>query len=308
MDRPLTDVLVLGTAYSHCGLVSEVETAVGVGRAQKRVRVRGERLLRVLSDGTLGASKAAPFERQPLDWSRAYGGRDYHAESLLVKDPKLDESSKLGAYSCPRNTAGVGFAADVERGRLEGLPLPAQDDPDDPVEPDRLLAKGPLDWIDRPIAASYGPIDVFTFPRCMFHAMRPDWQTPARPIRELELGALLESDLADRGLFDPPDPRIFNCAPAGLAVCRLEGNERVTLKNLHRDHGLVEFDLPGERPRLLIEPPNTKTYELEATLQTVLLEPDEDRVTLTWTGSMPVAAVFPEEMCGEMRHGVLWDG
>ena len=32
----------------------------------------------------------------------------------------------------------------------------------DPITPDRLLASDDLDWIDRPSAAGYGPIDMGT--------------------------------------------------------------------------------------------------------------------------------------------------
>jgi hypothetical protein len=184
--------------------------------------------------------------------------------------------------------------------------VPNLDDPDDPVEPHRLLAEDALDWVDRPTSASYGPLELTQFPRCMFHLLRPDWRPPARMIRELALGALDPGDLADRPLRDPVSPRAFNCGPPGLSGVRLRGDERVSLRNLHPRHEILEFDLPGERPRLLVEPPSTRVFELEAKLATVLLEPDEDRVTLTWAGSMPVAAVFPEEMCKEMRHGVLW--
>jgi hypothetical protein len=38
----------------------------------------------------------------------------------------------------------------------------------------------------------------------------------------------------------------------------------------------------------------------------VLLEPEIDRVTLTWAGALPVAAVYPDAMVDEMRHGVVW--
>jgi hypothetical protein len=190
---------------------------------------------------------------------------------------------------------------------LEGTPLPNLDDPDDPVTPGRLLARDALDWADRPVAAAYGAVDPLTVPRCMFSFLRPDWSAGSRPLRELAHGALLERDLADRPLADPPDPRFYNCAPAGLAVCRLHGGERVSLWNLHRHHEHLEFDLPRERPRMIVEPPGCRAYELDAVLGMVLIEPDDDRITLTWTASMEVAAEFPEGMCKEMRHAAIWD-
>jgi hypothetical protein len=191
--------------------------------------------------------------------------------------------------------------------RLEGELLPNLDDPDDPVEPQRLLADDALDWIDRPAAAAYCAIDELTFPRCVFYLLRPDWRAPKRPVYEVRMGMLQERDLHDRPIEQPPDPRIFNHAPAGLAMRLLRGAERVSLWNLHPEHELLEFDLPAERPRLLVEPPGTRTFELEAQLKTVLVQPDENLVTLTWAGAMDVAAVYPAAMCREMRHAAAWE-
>ncbi len=300
LQKPRTDVLLDARAHAVAGPVAELVTGVLVGAARKVVRVRGERRIQRAANGRLRATAAEPFSEMPLDWTRAYGGSDRYAEKLLQRD------RKWGACSYPRNPVGRGFFLAVDLERLDGCALPNLDDPDDPVEPDRLVAEDALDWVDRPTAAGFGAIDLFTFPRCMFHPLRPDWRPPRRPLRELALGALDPSDLADRPLDAAASPEAFSAAAPGLGVCRLQGNERVTLWHLHPQHELLEFDLPARKPRLLLEPPRTRVYELEPKLATVLIEPDEDRVTLTWAGSMPVAAVYPEEMCKEMRHGVLW--
>ncbi len=80
----------------------------------------------------------------------------------------------------------------------------------------------------------------------------------------------------------------------------------MSLWNLHPRHELFEIQLPGERPKLLVEPPGCRIYELPPTLQTVYVEPEEARVTLTWAGTLPVAARYPEEMCEVMRKAVQW--
>ena len=104
-----------------------------------------------------------------------------------------------------------------------------------------------------------------------------------------------------------PDPRAFNVAAPGLGLARLQGNEKVTLWHLSPRAEVLELRLPGDRPQILIEPPGTRTYELEPVLGTVLLEPDEDRVTMTWTGALPVAAPYGAEQCEELRHAVVWN-
>lgn len=312
IGKPLTDVLVRGAARSLRGAVHSLETGVRVGAARKAVRAVGDRRIAVTTGG-LSFSAPAPFVEMPLLWDRAYGGRDLHAEALFAKH---DRRTRIGGRNeiaplapevvYPRNGSGRGYAFDLDRLRFDGTFAPNLEDPTDPVTPDRLLSATTGDWIDRPVAACYGPIDLFTFPRAAF-LISFAFDPPTRPVHELASGAVLREDLEKK--FNPRDlrnPRAFNCAPAGLAVCRLDGAERVSLWNMHARHELLEFDLPDDRPRLLLEPPGVGTRELAPLLQTVLVEPDLDRVTLTWTGVLPVAMPFPAEMVASMRHAAVW--
>jgi hypothetical protein len=314
-QKPLTDVLVMGSAHSVKKPALSLEASVRVERAQKTVRVTGDRRIEGGPGRGLSASSPEPFTSMPLAWERAYGGRDRYAEEKRSRGARAkrglgrseEDEDLLGSLAYPRNPVGRGFWLDVDRERVIGEALPNLDDPADPVAVDRLFARDELDWIDRPVAAGFGPIDLVVFPRCMFFLLRPDWSPPERPIRELAVGALLPQDLPDRDVLAPPDPRLYCCAPAGLAVCRLRGGERVSLQNLHPKLERLEFDLPGEAPRLLIEPPGAGARELSATLQAVLIEPDEDRVTLTWTGVLPVAGPYPPEVCREMRSAAVFE-
>jgi hypothetical protein len=310
--RPLTDVLVRGAAHSRRGPVADVETGVRVGAARKAVRAVGDRRIAVTSSG-LSFSSPEPFVEMPLVWDHAYGGRDQHAERLLatkerraLNERRSDLAPLHPPLLYPRNGAGRGYALDLDRARLEGTLAPNLEDPTDPVTPDRLLSATTGDWIDRPVAACYEPIDVLTFPRAAFF-VRPVFDPPQRPVHELSVGAVLRDDLERRlNLRNLLSPRMYNAAPAGLAVCRLDGAERVSLWNLHPRYELLEFDLPDDRPRLLIEPPGVAPKELSPLLQRVLIEPDQDRVTLTWAGVLPVAMPYPEEMVTVMRDGVVW--
>jgi hypothetical protein len=314
MGKPLTDVLVRGSARALRGATAVLETGVRVGAARKAVRVVGDRRILVGADGALSFSSPEPFVEMPLVWDRAYGGRDRRAEQLFASreprerfgGPGEADLWRLAKVLYPRNGAGRGYYLDQERGRLDGAAAPNLEDPTDPVTPDRLLSTTTTDWIDRPVAACYEPIDVFTFPRAAF-LVRPAFDPPSRPVHELGTGAVFPEDLTKKfDLRTLGDRRVLNSAPSGLAVCRLDGRERVSLWNLHARHELLEFDLPDDRPRLVIEPPGVGALDLEPLLQTVLIEPDEDRVTLTWAGVLPVAMPYPEEMTTSMRHVAAW--
>ncbi len=316
LQKPTTDILLAGSAFSHHGSVSELRTALIAGAARKSVLVTGDRVLRVGVDGTLSASAPQPFERMRLGWHRAYGGRDLGTEQARhnqgrtrsrTSPPSLEEVLEHASIAYPRNRQGRGFFVDRERRRLDGVPLPNLSDPEDPIELKRLLAVDPCDWIDRPMPAGYGPIGALTFPRCFRYGLGIVCSRRTLPVREIALGALRGHEVD--ALEEPrgADAHAFNCAPPGLATTRLFGGERIELFNLHRSAARFTFELPAERPRLVIEPPNAGSFELEAKLATVFIEPDEDRVTLTWAGATAAAGIYTPEACAQMRHAAIWN-
>jgi hypothetical protein len=303
----LTDVLLTGSAHSTRGAVTSLETSLEVGAARKRVRVVGRRRVELAAGGQLSFTPPEGFIETPLVWDHAYGGRDGYAEERLAPKRGFGADDDAGALSYPRNGSGRGYFLDVDRERLQGAEVPNLDDPTDPVTPDRLLSENAHDWIDRPVAACYEAMDVFTFPRAAFF-IRPVFDAPKRSVHELASGAVLPEDLTRPfELRGPRQPRVYNRAPAGLAVCRLTGRERVKLTNLHREHARLEFDLPDDTPKLTLDLPGVGERGLEPILSTVSIEPDADRVVLTWAASMRVAAPYPEELTRAMRRVVRWE-
>ncbi len=308
--RPLCDILVHGSVRPSRGAVKTLDTGVKIGSLKKVVRVWGDRSVAVDAQGRLRFSDPEPFTSMPLTWDNAYGGRDEYAEQRLyprkkgrLLQPAEDDRARVIGY--PRNAAGRGFFIDMDRERLEGALAPNLEDPEDPVTPDRLLARGPFDWMDRPVAACYSPLDVLTFPRAAFFVL-PAADPPARPVREVSVGALRREDLIARDILKPRlDLRAAQCAPPGLSV-DITGSIRTSLWNLWPGRETLEIDLPPEVPRLVLEPPGCPPAELTAALKTVLFDLDGERVILTWSGSLAAAAPYPAEMCAEMRRAVRW--
>lgn len=311
LGKPLTDVLLFGHAYvPGQGHATSVETGLEVGAARKSVRAIGPRRIEVTAAG-LKLTEPEPFQKVPLTADLAYGGRDRYAEKLLysrtgTRKPREMELAPPFQLLYPRNAAGRGYFIDMDRDRIHGAPAPCLEDPTDPITADRLLSKSATDWIDRPVAASYEPIDIVTFPRCC-HFIRPAFDEPKRTVHELSTGAVLREDLhKPLDLKAPRNPRVFNCAPSGLSMSRLGGGERVKLWNLHRSRSALELDLPDDEPRLLIDVPGVGERAVEARLGTIRIEPDSDRVTLFWSGFMQVAAIYPNELTVTIRSVAVW--
>lgn len=72
--RVATDVIVLADACAHSGPVVATKVGIKVGPYDEQLLVVGDRVWEKGLGGALAASKPLPFERMPLQWSRAFGG------------------------------------------------------------------------------------------------------------------------------------------------------------------------------------------------------------------------------------------
>ena len=308
-----TDVVLFGTAYVGApgASVREGFVALAVGEMAKRLRVSGERRARVTQEGRVRFSGAEPFESAPLDWSLAYGGYDAHAHAALDPGPEdggaPGQHLNVAPYAYPRNEDGLGYFIDIDRARADGAPLPRIEDPADELTPERFFSPRPQDWADQPIAAGLGWVDLGSFPRAarLLGRMFPPL-TPGRPLRECTFRD--GEDLA--GVLSLPDgeihPRALQGATAGLACERLRGDERVILQNVHREWRELQFNLPGEAPRLSIRPAGLKALTPLPVLQTVRIEPDAGRVSLVWCAALPLMAQPDEEFVMETQAAITW--
>jgi hypothetical protein len=243
-----TDVALVGAAHAPRGrAVTEMLAAVGVAGRRKVVRVVGDRTWR----GVVGGATApAPFVSMPLVYERAFGGCD--------QDGGVSEVGRSGADGVAaeeRNPVGVGFRA-VRRLRWgAGVRLPNLEDPERPW---RALG-------DRPPPAGFGFV-------------APSWQP-----RRSYAGTYDEAWVRQRAPFLPRDfdPRFSNAASAGLTFeGGLHGGEPIALDGVSRE-GRLQSVIPRQRPRVEV----TVAGRREAPpvgLETVLIEPDEHRLSLTW--------------------------
>lgn len=135
LEKPLTDVLVVGKAVSPSGQrVPQLPVRLEVQGRKKDLLVHGERRW-VRALGSVFPSKPVPFVEMPLTFERAFGGQD--------------ESAGPGRVAVEqRNPVGVGFHPHRRPAQIEGTPLPN-------VEHPRQLLSSPR---ERPAPAGLGCI------------------------------------------------------------------------------------------------------------------------------------------------------
>jgi hypothetical protein len=195
--KPTTEVLLHGHAYAPGGTATtQVDVMMQVGPIKKTLRVTGDRVWQI---GAVASHISAPkpFEKMPLTYERAYGGRD----ESDPKNPTWDT----------RNPIGVGFRI------LDGTPLPNVEDPN------HLIGL----WSRQSQPAGFGPIASHWQPRVKYGGTYDEkWLNERQP--------LLPEDFDERFyLCAPPDQQaseyfkgdelveLVNLTPSGLLRFKL---------------------------------------------------------------------------------------
>lgn len=248
LEKPTTDCILLGHAWAPKVGVGSVDVTFAVGPVRKTVRVFGERIW-MKCLGKVAMSRPAPFRKIPLVWERAFGGSD-------TSRPDAAEH-----VFCLENPVGRGLLAKKTKLEMDGLRLPNLEDP-------AQIIRKPG---DSPRPVGFGAIPPHWQPRAGYAGTYDDqWRKYISPLPPDDL-----------------DPRFYLSAASGLATARhLTGNEQVLVENAS-EKGRLQFHLPGVTPSVTVRVGN-RDEEPAMSLDTVVVEPDEDRLVLTWRGSCNV--------------------
>lgn len=236
------DVILNGSAYAPNGRATEMFVKLSVAGQNKTIKVFGDRHWKKTTGG-LEITRPLPFDKMPLQYENAFGGVDKVQED--PDKPQMEE----------RNPVGKGFASRKTAELLNGLPLPNLE------SPDQLISK----WKDKPAPAGFGVV-----PR--------HWE----PRKNLA-GTYDEAWLAERSPLLPADfdEAYYSAASPGMLLKKeMLPGAPVTVINASEE-GSLEFQLPTFG--IFVENSVAKKTDLgQAILDTVVIEPDENRLLLTW--------------------------
>jgi len=248
-----TDVALIGHAYAKRGRARMSDVALQVGPLRKVVRVFGERRWVHVMLSWVFSDPPAEFDRIPLVWERAFGGRD-----------ESDPDQKKHDFE-RRNPVGTGFAPSGSKARLEGLALPNLEDPRSPI----------TKWKDAPAPACFDFVCPQWMPRSRFAGTYDKaWEKERMP--------QLPSDY---------DERTHNAAtPELIATPHLRGGEKVVVVGAST-LGDLSFSLPQAKLPVTVWMRGGQSV-LDPVLDTVVIEPDDRRVSLTWRASLPCPRRF----------------
>jgi hypothetical protein len=94
----------------------------------------------------------------------------------------------------------------------------------------------------------------------------------------------------------------------GMRTNAVAPGDVVALHGLHPRELRWTFRVPSEKPSMHIRFSGEKPITLPPPLiRTVLIEPDEDRLTLIWTAELQVPAPPGSKQLDGLQHVVLWN-
>jgi len=247
--KPRCDVLLNGNAYAFGGRpATAVTVGLKIGTLNKRFNVVGDRQW-VDTFLMAAPSLVIPFVTMPISYDRAYGGAD--------KSPKKPDQ----IMSYLKNPIGVGYYPVSDRQALSGKPLPNTEQLGVPI----------ASVSDDYLPMSFGPIGRNFAERIPYAGTYDDdW-------------------LQTRAPFFPDDfdYRYFQAAPADQQIPYPHGGEEVVLENLTPE-GITSFRIPHKSVPVLFIPYRGKDRPVEAVIDTVVIEPDQNRFMITWRASLPL--------------------
>ncbi len=247
--KPRCDVLLNGSAYAPQGQPAErVTVSLQVGALRKSFDVVGHR---TWHRGLFSASSTRPqaFTVMPISYDNAFGGVDKSHE-----DPTRHRAVLA-------NSVGVGFHDRPGHASIDGRPLPNTEVTGQPITDPRgsyrPMAFGPFGRAWQPRAALAGTYD-------------EQWRNDVFPF--------LPADF---------DERYYQAGPEDQQTVYPQGGEEVVLINLtpagRTQFRLPKVSVPVEFFRLEGEPES-----VDAVLDVVLIEPDQQRFILNWRATLPL--------------------
>jgi len=262
------DVLLNGSAYAPGDKpVERVTVGVRIGGWSKSFSVIGDRFWSTAGGG-VRVTAPKPFRTMPVSYDRAFGGADM----------RHDEPAQHVAFML--NPSGRSFHKHMIAKWLHASALPNTEELTQPITtPDGAY---------RPMA--FGPIGRHWEPRYKYAGTYDqNWIDNIFPF--------LPADF---------DEQYYQSAPLDQQLSKLLSEQPVALLNLTPD-GRRDFVLPQFEAPFHILPTKGAREDLTAPLDTIVIEPDLERVTMTWRIARPLKKnIFEIAQVLVGRKGAAW--
>tara|TARA_R110002049_G_scaffold68863_2_gene178343 strand:- start:2644 stop:3795 length:1152 start_codon:yes stop_codon:yes gene_type:complete len=315
--KPMTDVVLKGKARS----IKEVENfsaSIEIGKLGMHYSIFADRKVYKAEGKEYLFQYENKISEIPLSYTHAYGGKDLDAEKSLRDIIEAEESFKYTSevldilagspYRYPRNPLGKGYIVEPTESTLASLELPNIENPYQLLSPENFICKNVLEWYKMPVPVCTDWLHPGWFPRVAYFGSYTIPEGMDENISEIKNKWASESLLNSN-----PDPnvsvldfRACNGASLGLQSNHLTGGQQCRLVNIHPQKQEFVFTIPKEIPIIKIDGRNGKLINTDPVLQTILIEPELNRLTLVWRGSGKALRPYAPSELANMPYEVSW--
>ena len=204
-----------------------------------------------------------------------------------------DFLQRLPPIAYPRNPYGKGYVLVGDTSKVVGRELPNIELDDDRLNPARLWPPKPLQWPQQPLPAGFDYMDATLFPRSAMMGLPPMAEGNLDDVAEVRRGQVPAGYCRGNAMHAEREeipglihPELARCAPIGLRLPFLRGNEPVTLYGMDAASPELILQLPGQRPVFRL-PVGDKELELAPQLFQVFIDVDKKVLCLVWGARTP---------------------
>lgn len=312
--KPLTDIVIKGKARNRAA-TNKFLAGIQAGRFQTSIQVFGNRKAYLNAGKKIEFTDPEIVTEVPLRYDHAYGGCDTEAEKkIILPDPEIIKQLPPGLdllakslFRYQRNPVGKGFIVQNNPASFDDLELPNLEDPSDLLTPLNLLVGDENRWHEMPIPRCTDWVDHGFYPRLAYTGIVEVFKK-----RPYELKEIIKK-WADESLLNkkaPPNAfnfRFTNGASLGLQLPYMLTGEKISLMNIHPQSADFSFNLPADEPKIWIDGRKGKLLETKTVIHTIVIEPEENRLSIVWRGSGPALRPYHEEELKTMPFKVEWN-
>ena len=289
--KKYADLVVKGRARNYSGTDKFISEIIAGGRSFKML-VSGNQRPYLDNFGKIKFTEIDIVDEVPLRFDYAYGGADKEAEKkieippaeyLTATDPSIDLLN-TSIYRYPCNPAGKGYIVELSGEAINNAELPNLQDPDHPITPSNIIVGNPKNWVNMPLPYAADWVSPVWFPRMAYLGLLDFSDYQFGKLKEFLQNWVEEDVFENKPLGQGFNFRFCNGAHYGLQFERRSIPADIKLISIHPVARDFLIKLPQETPRIWVDGRNGKLLETNPVINSIVVEPDENRLTLVWSG------------------------
>lgn len=285
LHKAATDVVIRGSAYAPKRKpVTSLHVVANVGPLAKRIAVFGRREIRWRRGGQIDVTAPEPFSEVPLVYSNAYGGLDPRVPIPSLERDAYAQCAALGLAAdhpglYPRNAVGKGYCVYPEP--ILGLEMPNLEDPDDLLDPSRIVTGDPRLWYRQPLPWCFEWTQRLMYPRELLLGLDAWYPCPSpQLLPEVRRGYVPASAAHPEQTRVVPPFEVYQEASLGFVARGPLTGERVMVRGMHPEQTELSFAVPAA-PTIELEVDGCK-YTPRPLLSNLVITPGDAKFTAVW--------------------------